>query len=55
MNIARYPAYDAEAVGLYLSVPSGSKKGTFQVVNYPDSSTAYQYKGGHFVGTRIGN
>jgi hypothetical protein len=55
MNIARYPSFDAEAVGLYISRPKGSAKGTFQVVNYPDSSTAYQYKDAHFVGTRIGN
>jgi hypothetical protein len=49
MIVARYPAYDADAVGIYLSVPKGSKPGTFTVVSYPDSSTTYQYSGGRFV------
>jgi hypothetical protein len=55
MAVERFPVYDADAVGIYLSRPTGSKKGSFEVVNYPDSSTAYQYVGGRFVGTRIGN
>ena len=55
MDVVRYPVYDADAVGIYLSRPTGSRVGTFELVNYPDSSTAYQYKDGRFVGTRIGN
>ncbi len=55
MDVERYPVYDADAVGIYLSRPTGSRKGTFQVVNYPDSSTVYRYEGGSFVGARIGN
>lgn len=55
MEVTRIPLYDADAVGVYLSRPTGSAKGTFQVVNYPDSSTSYLYKGGRFVGTTIGN
>lgn len=55
MKVVRYPIYDVDAVGIYLSIPKGSKQGTFEVVNYPDSSTAYQYKGQGFVGTKIGD
>ena len=55
MNVVRYPIYDADAVGLYLSLPKGVAKGTFQVVDYPDSTTVYRYSGGRFVGTKIGN
>lgn len=54
MNVARYPMYDADAVGLYLSIPKGSKAGSFEVVDYPDSSTVYRYDGAKFVGTKIG-
>jgi hypothetical protein len=49
MIVGRYPAYDADAVGIYLSIAKGSAKGTFQVVNYPDSSTVFQFTGGQFV------
>ncbi len=55
MHVERIPAYDADAVGLYLSRPAGSKAGTFELVDYPDSSTAYRYTGGHFLGTKVGN
>lgn len=55
MEIQRFPVYDADAVGIYLSRPKGSRLGAFEVVNYPDSSTAFQYKAGRFIGTRIGN
>ena len=54
MTVERFPVYDADAVGIYVSRPTGSRKGSFVVVNYPDSSTAYQYTGGRFVGTRTG-
>ncbi len=55
MDVARIPQYDADAVGLYLSRPTGSKAGTFQLVDYPDSSTVYKYSGGRLVGTKVGN
>ena len=55
MIVDRFPVYDADAVGIYLSRPKGGKPGTFEVVNYPDSSTAYRYMDGRFVGTKIGN
>lgn len=54
MDVVRYPLWDADAVGLYLSIPSGSAKGTFTVVNYPDSSTVYTYAAGRFGGTKVG-
>ena len=49
MYVARYPVFDADAVGIYLSLPRGSPNGTFQVVNYPDSSASYQLKDAQFV------
>ena len=55
LNVARYPLYDADAVGLYLSIPTGSKAGSFEVVDYPDSSTVYRYEGTRFVGTKVGD
>lgn len=55
MNVVTFPIYDADAVGIYLSIPKGSKAGTFEVVNYPDSSTVYRYANGAFVGTKIGS
>lgn len=54
MDIVQYPLWDADAVGLYLSLPTGSAQGSFSVVNYPDSSTVYKYAGGHFTGTKVG-
>ncbi len=50
LEVARYPVYDADAVGIYLSKPTGRRKGSFEVINYPDSSTLYTYKSGGFVG-----
>ncbi|MHB1313341.1 MAG: hypothetical protein ACYC3L_15095 [Gemmatimonadaceae bacterium] len=55
MDVARIPQYDADAVGLYLSRPTGSRAGTFELVDYPDSSTLYKYSAGRFVGTKVGN
>jgi hypothetical protein len=55
MDVARIPQFDADAVGLYLSRPTGSTPGTFQLVDYPDSSTVYKYSGGRFVGTKVGD
>jgi hypothetical protein len=55
MAVARIPVYDADAVGIYLSRPTGSRAGTFVLVDYPDSSTAYRYTGGRFVGAKVVN
>ncbi len=51
VEVARYPVYDADAVGVYLSKPTGGRHGAFEVVNYPDSSMLYTYRSGGFVGT----
>ncbi|HVX40185.1 MAG TPA: hypothetical protein VHB25_11480 [Gemmatimonadaceae bacterium] len=48
-------SYDADAVGIYLTAPTGGRKGAFQVVAYPDSSTLFTYSGGSFSGTKFGN
>ena len=53
MEISRIPLYDADAVGIYLSRPRGSRPGTFMLVDYPDSSTEYRYAKERFVGTKI--
>ena len=47
MEVTRFPTYDADAVGIYLSKPKSF--GAFQVVNYPDASTTYAFRGGKFV------
>ena len=52
--VERIPTYDADAVGLYLSRSPSSRPGTFELVDYPDSSTVYKYTGTRFVGTRTG-
>ena len=54
MEITRVPVYDADAVGLYLSLPTGIGAGAFTLVNYPDSSTVYRYAARRFVGTKVG-
>ncbi|HVA58109.1 MAG: hypothetical protein WBQ26_14425 [Gemmatimonadaceae bacterium] len=51
VEVARYPVYDADAVGVYVSKPTAGHPGSFEVVNYPDSSMVYAYKSGGFVGT----
>jgi hypothetical protein len=53
IDVARYPVYDADAVGVYLSKPTGGRQGAFEVINYPDISTLYTYQGGQFVGTNF--
>jgi len=55
MEVERIPRYDADAVGLYLSRPKGSKAGTFQLVDYPEAPTLYTYTAGRFVGTKLGD
>ncbi len=55
LDVTVIPQYDADAVGLYLSRPTGSRAGTFQLVDYPDSSTVYTFARGRFVGAKVGN
>lgn len=55
VDVARLPQFDAGAVGRYLSRPSGSRPGTFQLVDDPDASTVNRYSGGRFVGTKVDN
>ena len=45
-QVTRFPTYDADAVGIYLSKPKSA--GAFTVVNYPDASTTYRFSGGKF-------
>ncbi len=47
--------YDADAVGIYLSGPTGGRTGAFELVAYPDSSTLFTYSGGSFQGTKFSN
>jgi hypothetical protein len=55
MPVARIEQYDADAVGLYLSRPKGIAPRSFELVDYPDSSTVYTYLRGHFVGKKVGD
>src|SRR5436190_15851311 len=49
MEVTRFPTYDADAVGIYLSKPAAGKPGAFSVVNYPDATTTYAFRQGKFV------
>ena len=49
MEVTRFPTYDADAVGIYLRKPAAGSSGAFVVVNYPDASTTYAFRGGKFV------
>ena len=53
--VTSIPVFDGDAVGVYLTEAPGGKKGAFELVNYPDASMLYTYRGGAFVGTKIGN
>jgi len=55
MPVVSIPQYDADAVGLYLSRPKGGAPRSFELVDYPDSSTVYTYRGGRFVGKKVGD
>lgn len=46
MQVTRFPTYDGDAVGIYLSKPKGA--GAFTVVNYPDATVTYRFSGGKF-------
>ena len=54
-EVTNFPVYDADAVGIYLSQPTGGSKGSFDVINFPDASTRYTYRKGRFAGTPTGN
>ena len=54
-EVATYPVYDADAVGVYLTKAPAGKKGAFEIINYPDASYLYTYTGGRFVSTKISN
>jgi len=49
IEVTRFAQYDADAVGIYLSKPTKGKSGAFEVVNYPDASTAYVFRDGAFT------
>lgn len=49
IEVTRFSAYDADAVGIYLSKPTVGKPGAFEIVSYPDASTAYVFRNGKFV------
>ncbi|MGH7671185.1 MAG: hypothetical protein ACRENQ_17005, partial [Gemmatimonadaceae bacterium] len=40
-EVARYPLFDADAVGVYLSKAPNGKQNAFEVVNYPYGSELY--------------
>ena len=55
VEVTRFPIYDADAVGVYLSNPPTGAAGAFEVVDYPDSTLVYEFKDGAFSGRNIGN
>ncbi len=54
-EVVRIEQYDADAVGLYLSRPKGIAPRSFELVDYPDSSTVYTYVRGRFVAKKVGD
>jgi hypothetical protein len=55
MDVTRFPVYDADAVGIYLTNPPAGTAGAFEVVAYPDSTLLFQFEDGTFKGERLGN
>ena len=55
MEIMRFPVYDADAVGIYLTNPPAGATGAFEVVAYPDSTLLYRYTGDGFLGQNVGH
>jgi hypothetical protein len=53
--VVRFPVYDADAVGVYLSPAPAGDSAAFEVVAYPDSSILYRYVNGVFAGVKVGN
>ena len=54
MNVTRFPMYDADAVGIYLTNPPAGMAAAFEVVAYPDSTMLFKYEDGAFQGERVG-
>lgn len=54
-EVTRFPVYDADAVGIYVTNPPKGTKGAFEVVAYPDSTLLFKYRDGAFKGERVGN
>jgi hypothetical protein len=55
IEVTRFPVYDADAVGVYLTNPPQGTAGAFEVVDYPDSTLVFEFKDGAFSGRNIGN
>ncbi|MFI5227572.1 MAG: hypothetical protein ACHQWU_00800 [Gemmatimonadales bacterium] len=55
VEVARIESYDADALGLYLSLPAAGQSGAFELVSYPDSSTLFEYADGAFQGHKVGS
>lgn len=55
VQVARFPVYDADAVGIYLAPGRAGQDEAFDVIAYPDSSLAFRYTSGGFEGTKFGN
>jgi hypothetical protein len=55
VQVTRFPVYDADAVGIYLTAAPAGTNGGFEVVDYPDSSVVYHYADGGFQGAKIDN
>ncbi|MFL5561152.1 MAG: hypothetical protein ACJ79K_06740 [Gemmatimonadaceae bacterium] len=55
IEVARFPVYDADAVGVYLTNPPAGTAGAFEVVNYPDSTLVFEFKDGAFTGHNGGS
>ncbi|MEO7083377.1 MAG: hypothetical protein ABI442_05985 [Gemmatimonadaceae bacterium] len=53
IDVTRFPVFDADAVGIYLSIPPTGVAGAFEVVDYPDSTVLYQYADGALKGSNI--
>jgi hypothetical protein len=49
LEVTRFPTYDADAVGIYLSRPPAGASSAFAVVNYPDATTTWVFRDGKFV------
>lgn len=48
IDVTRFSVYDADAVGVYLTSAPAGTPGAFEVVDYPDSTIVYEYRGGAF-------
>jgi hypothetical protein len=55
VEITRFPVFDADAVGVYVTNPPPGIGGAFEVVAYPDSTIVYEYRNGAFRGQNIGD